>query len=464
MDNLLHIFWDPNPVALELGPLKVAWYGITWALGFLFGYYMLSYFFKLEKVPAKWMDSLVLFMVAGSVLGARLGHCLFYEPDYYLSNPLEIIMINKGGMASHGGAIGIILVLWWWSRKIEKRTMLWILDRIVIAVALTGALIRMGNFVNQEIVGSPTNSSFGFVFPKNDQGSEFRAKPDDKGILVSYAKGLNDAANLTLLRSYDGEAFETVASQWRGRSIDKQPWIEMTDAGVKDTCCVTYSLIYKDGVRDTVPGVDSTDNRIAVLEQTVSQRFARLVGQWEGDSLKMMFSWGDPNVTQGGFTIVLLESYDGMNWTKLKSMDLAHGQQTAVLNAAFKPDPNRPVTYRVAYRGASDLHYIARHPAQIYEAVAYFLIFLFLIFLYLRVKGHVPKGQLFGLFLILVFGYRFGIEFLKADQVGFEEGLPINMGQILSIPFILAGLFFLLTSGRRGTDNEPIELEEEKEK
>lgn len=451
MDSLLHIFWDPNPVALDIGVLKVAWYGITWALGFLFGYYLITYFFKLEKVPAKWLDSLVLYMVLGSVIGARLGHCLFYEPDYYLSNPLEIIFINKGGMASHGGAIGIIIVLWIWSRRTSKRSILWILDRIVIAVALTGALIRVGNLVNQEIVGSPTNASHGFIFPKHDQSEDFRAKPVEEGIEVSYRKGMNEAGALALLRSYDEKTFEVVEGQWsRGEVVDKQASIKMIDTKArKDTCCTTYSLIYAQGTHDTVPPADSTDTRIAILEQTVSQRYARLAGQWDGDSLRLMFSWGDPSVN-GGFTVVLMESYDGEHWTKLKSVDLAMEQRTAAINAAFKPDPNRPVTYRVAYRGASDLHYIARHPAQIYEATAYLLIFIFLIWFYLRQKGQVPRGQLFGLFLILVFGYRFGIEFLKADQTGFEADILLNMGQILSIPFVLAGLFFLLTSKKRG--------------
>lgn len=454
MRDMLHIFWDPNPVALDLGFLQVAWYGISWAMGFMLGYYLINYFFKKEGAPLKWLDSLVLYMVLGSVLGARLGHCLFYEPEYYLSNPIEIILIHKGGMASHGGAIGILLVLWWWSRKVSHRSMLWVLDRIVIAVALTGALIRVGNLINQEIVGAPTNASFGFVFPKNDQSSDFQARPMDDGIKVSYQKDPSQTPALSLLRSYDEVHFETVSSPWKGSYVDGNSWIETLDKEArKDTCCITYSLVYSQGTRDTVPPADSTDQRIAILEQTVSQRFARLAGQWEGDSIKLMFSWGDPD-RSGGFTVVLLESYDGLSWTKLKSMDLAMGQQTAVLNAAYKPDPKRPVTYRVAYRGASDLHYIARHPAQIYEASAYFIIFLFLLFLYMQQKGRVPKGQLFGLFLILVFGYRFGIEFLKADQVGFEEGLPLNMGQFLSIPFVVAGLFFLFTARRRGPQED----------
>ncbi|MCL4109089.1 UNVERIFIED_CONTAM: hypothetical protein GTU68_031001 [Idotea baltica] len=254
---------------LDAGVIKIAWYGMMWAMSFMIGYYLISYFFKLEKVPIKWLDSLVIYLVLGSVIGARLGHCFFYEWDYYTSNPLEIIFINKGGMASHGGAIGIILVLFFWSRRVSKRSILWILDRVVIGVAIAGVLIRFGNFVNQEIVGAPSDSSIAVVFPRHDQNSEFRARP-----------------------------------------------------------------------------------------------------------------------------------------------------------------------------------YVARHPAQLYEAAAYLPIFIFLLFLYFRQKGRIPLGQHFGLFLILIFTARFFIEFIKENQEAFEDDLTYNMGQLLSIPFVLAGIFFLIRSRR----------------
>lgn len=449
MNSLLHIFWDPNPLMLEVGVVKVAWYGMMWAFSFLIGYYMITYFFKLEKRPAKWLDSLVMYMVPGSVIGARLGHCFFYEWDYYTSNPLEILFINKGGMASHGGAIGIIFVLWLWSRFVSKKNMLWILDRIVVAVALAGVLIRFGNFINQEIVGAPSDSGIAVVFPRFDQNSEFRARPADKGIKVEFKAGMQKATSLSLYRSYDEGDLYLVESPWVGANKDGEPWIEVSDRAAKDTCCVTYSLMYNQVLgQGRVEPVDSNDTRQVILEQNVSADYAKLEGRWDGDSVRLVFSWGEPSL-EGNFNVSFLESYDGKNWKRLKSADLAKGTQGAKLTGSFAPDPSRTATYRVSLRETSDLHYIARHPAQLYEAGAYLLIFVFLFFLYFRQKGRVPRGQLFGLFLILVFAARFIIEFVKENQEPFEEDLILNMGQLLSIPFVLLGLFFLLMSIRK---------------
>jgi len=448
MNSFLHLFWDPNPLMLEAGIIKIAWYGMMWAMSFMIGYYLLSYFFKLEKIPAKWLDSLVLYMVLGSVIGARLGHCFFYEWDYYTSNPMEILFINKGGMASHGGAIGIILVLFFWSRRVSKRSMLWILDRVVIAVALAGVLIRFGNFINQEIVGAPSNSSIAVVFPKHDQNSEFRARPADKGIQISYKAGVQQASDLGLYRSYNDVDLEWVDLPWKGVNRDGEPWLELDDRAVKDTCCVSYSLMYKPVMGESmIPPLDSTDTRQVKLQQSVSRDYASLQGVWDGDSVRLTFVWGRSNL-EGNFNVSFLESYDGKNWKRLKTADLYKGAQNAQLTGSFAPDPDRVATYRVAVRETSDLHYVARHPAQLYEAAAYLPIFIFLLLLYFRQKGRIPQGQHFGLFLILIFTARFFIEFIKENQEAFEDDLTYNMGQLLSIPFVLAGIFFLIRSRR----------------
>ena len=104
-----------------------------------------------------------MYVLAGTVIGARLGHCLFYEPEYYLSHPLEILKVWKGGLASHGGAFAIVIALWFYSRKVSHKSMMWGLDRLLIVVALSGCMIRMGNLANSEIYGRPTESDFGFV-------------------------------------------------------------------------------------------------------------------------------------------------------------------------------------------------------------------------------------------------------------------------------------------------------------
>lgn len=175
-----YITWNVDPVAFSLGPVEVRWYGICWALGFLFGYLLMSKVYKKEKMPEGEMDSLLIYMLVSTVIGARLGHCLFYEPEYYLSKPLEMLKIWEGGLASHGGAIGILIGLWLYVRRFNRKTnkkkdekthitYLWILDRIVIPVCLVGAFIRLGNVFNSEIYGTPTTLPWGFVFVRGNE-------------------------------------------------------------------------------------------------------------------------------------------------------------------------------------------------------------------------------------------------------------------------------------------------------
>jgi len=249
------INWNVNPEIFRIGNFAVRWYGLLFASGFLFGYLIFYKFFKKEGLTVEILDKLTIYMALGTVIGARLGHCLFYEPDYYLSNPVEILKVWKGGLASHGAAIGILIALYLFVRK-YKKPFIWILDRIVVVVALGGALIRLGNLMNSEIYGVETSLPWGFVFIRN---------------------------------------------------------------------------------HEVVP----------------------------------------------------------------------------------------------------------KHPTQIYEALTYFFVFGLLFWIYLKTKGQFRSGTLFGLFLILVFGIRFLIEFIKEEQVPFEEGMILNMGQLLSIPFVLLGFGIL---------------------
>ena len=177
---LNYITWNVDPVAFAIGPLQVRWYGICWALGFLFGYLLMKRVYNKEKMPEGELDVLLIYMLVSTVVGARLGHCLFYEPEYYLPHPIEILKIWEGGLASHGGAIGILIGLWLYVRRFNRKTdkkkgekahitYLWILDRIVIPVCLVGAFIRVGNVFNSEIYGTPTTLPWGFVFVRGNE-------------------------------------------------------------------------------------------------------------------------------------------------------------------------------------------------------------------------------------------------------------------------------------------------------
>lgn len=263
---LNYITWNVDPEIFSIGGLSIRWYGLMFAMAFLSGYLVFTRALKIKRLDAEMLDQLLIYVAVGTIVGARLGHCLFYEPSYYLSNPVEILKIWEGGLASHGAAIGIVLALWLYIRK-HKLSFLWLMDRIVIVVPLGGAFIRTGNLFNSEIYGRATDVPWAFLF-----------------------------------------------------------------------------------VRDVVR---------------------------------------DPNTG-------------------------------AVI-------PNVP-----------------SHPTQIYEALSYLFIFVVL-FLYFR-KNHdkIRDGLIFGIFLILLFTARFFIEFIKRDQVSFESGMLLNMGQWLSLPFILIGIGLII--------------------
>ena len=166
-------FLESTPLLSLLSGLSIRYYGLLFAGGFAIGYYLLKRIFEKEGTSIEWLDSLLMYVLAGTVIGARLGHCLFYEPEYYLSNPIEILKVWQGGLASHGGAFGILVALWLYSRKVTKKSILWSLDRLLIVVALAGCMIRVGNLANSEIYGDPTDSSIGFVYASDTYFGHF---------------------------------------------------------------------------------------------------------------------------------------------------------------------------------------------------------------------------------------------------------------------------------------------------
>ena len=165
MHLLSYIIWSPDPNIFTIPVLDhpIRWYGLLFALGFILSQQAMFWIFRKEGKQENHVEKLTVYMVLATIIGARLGHCLFYDPAHYLSNPIEILKIWEGGLASHGGAIGIVFSLYLFSRKYPY-SFFWILDRIVIVVALTGALIRTGNFVNSEMEGVETNANYGVVY------------------------------------------------------------------------------------------------------------------------------------------------------------------------------------------------------------------------------------------------------------------------------------------------------------
>ncbi len=272
MLTLLSVVWNQDPVFFSIGSFDIRYYGLSWMLCFLVSMLLFMNFVKREGYSDKIFDSIFWFGTLSTIIGARLGHCFFYEPAHYLAHPIEIFYLRQGGLASHGAAVGLLLGLWMFSRK-NRMPYLWSLDRIMIAVTVAGALVRLGNLMNSEIYGTETSLPWGFIFVR---------------------------------------------------------------AG------------------ETVP----------------------------------------------------------------------------------------------------------KHPTQIYEALCYLVGFAILAWLYYRKdEARRRPGLLFGLGLIMVFASRFFIEFVKNPQVEFEKSMTLDMGQWLSVPFVVAGAVFVVMALRRpALTPKPIEM------
>ncbi len=170
MVTLLAVIWDVNPVFLKIGNFEVMWYGLCWTLALGCGGLFFINFIKREGLDPKFFDRIFWWGVIATVVGARLGHCLFYDPVYYLTHPIEFLYIRQGGMASHGAAVGLLIGLWAFSRR-SKLPYIWSLDRVMIPVTVGGAIVRIGNLINSEIYGRVTDLPWGFEFIRDGQWS-----------------------------------------------------------------------------------------------------------------------------------------------------------------------------------------------------------------------------------------------------------------------------------------------------
>jgi phosphatidylglycerol---prolipoprotein diacylglyceryl transferase len=354
-----YVIWNVNPEIFRIGPFSLRWYGLLFAAGFFFGYLMFQGFFKKKNLSIELLDKLTIYMVIATVIGARLGHCFFYDASYYLANPLKILKIWEGGLASHGAAIGILLAMYFFVKKFKVVTYLWLLDRIVITVALAGCLIRLGNLMNSEIYGVETKANYGVVFTRP------LADAIEEQANESYGKKLLESVTFAKDLSQTGEA--------------------------KGSAPMKVILNFK----SSVPATD-----IGPLANSILQPFVRRID---------------------------------------RSNDY---------NAILAPQGNDSLTVN-KHQASLGMKGIPKHPTQVYEALSYFLIFLLLMGIYRRKGETLNDGLIFGLFLLLVFGSRFFIEFIKEDQSVFESGMPLNMGQLLSIPFVITGIWLIWNAQRK---------------
>lgn len=172
LQSILFVRWDVSPYIFSVGHFQVRWYGLLFVSGFIFGYWLFSKFYKREGMPAKLLDPMLYMLLICALVGARLGHVLFYDLDFYLANPGEIFKVWHGGLASHGGAIAILFGVWWYVHKYGRKyniDYIWIVDRLAIAIPFAGMAIRLGNLMNSEIYGFETTVPWGFIFVRDGQ-------------------------------------------------------------------------------------------------------------------------------------------------------------------------------------------------------------------------------------------------------------------------------------------------------
>jgi phosphatidylglycerol:prolipoprotein diacylglycerol transferase len=373
MTVLNFIIWNGSPEIFSSGSFALRWYGLFFALGFLISQQILYYIHKQEGKPERDVDTLTIYMVVATIIGARFGHILFYQPEVIWENPLSIFLpfelhpfrfTGLQGLASHGGAIGILFALWLYSRKNKPgQSYLQVVDRIVILVALTGALIRLGNFFNSEIIGKPTDKSYGVVFVSKFTESITDRRIDREGIVESVVYKDND-------------------------SIPK---------GGNGRTPLNIYLFFKKGVSETQANNFAGFNARNLLSNTLYEYF---------------------DATRENTNIQVSTTNDGT------------------------------VAARISTFG------ISRHAAQLYETISCVILFIFLFRIWYREKNNLPPGRLLGIFLIWCFGLRFLLEFLKENQEAFENDLALNMGQILSIPLVVAGFVILFMSFRKKVEQK----------
>ncbi|MFD0762576.1 prolipoprotein diacylglyceryl transferase [Lutibacter aestuarii] len=192
--TLLQIDWNPAPEIFKIGSFAVRYYSLMFVIAFMLGLFLMKKIFINDKIPIEKLDSLFIYTVVATLIGARLGHFLFYDPEFLFKKPLEVILPFKfspkfqftgfAGLASHGAAIGIIIAMYLFSKKVLKKPILFILDRITIPVAAGAVFVRLGNLMNSEIIGKPTNSDYGFIFRR--LGEDFPRHPAQLYESISY--------------------------------------------------------------------------------------------------------------------------------------------------------------------------------------------------------------------------------------------------------------------------------------
>jgi prolipoprotein diacylglyceryl transferase len=360
------IIWNGSPEIFSYGQFALRWYGLLFALGFLVSQQILYYIFRKEGKPEKDVDTLTIYMIVATILGARLGHVIFYQPEIIWESPLSVLLpfefspfrfTGFQGLASHGGAFGIFIALWLYSRKKKaNQNYLQILDRIAIVVCITGCFIRLGNFFNSEIIGKPSSNPLSVVFVNRITES-----------IMRDTNGSNPVAYSQIKKS------------------DLPP-------GQNSRMPIDILILFKK---------DVDENRATSFVTNEVKYFLSQLNEFVDEPVM-----------------------SPLNYQMVKETDGSYAARVRTFG-------------------------IARHPAQLYESISCFILFAFFLWYWSRYKINLPEGRIFGMFMIALWSLRFGYEFLKENQVAFEDQLKLNMGQLLSIPLFIVGVLVLIRSYNR---------------
>ncbi|MGL4516015.1 MAG: prolipoprotein diacylglyceryl transferase [Shewanella sp.] len=201
-----HLVWELNPVMVSFMGLTVHWYGVLFAIAITAGFQVMKRIYIKEQLDVESLDNLLIYCVIGIIVGARLAHCVFYDPGYYFSHPLKILAIWEGGLASHGGGLGAILALYYYQRKV-KLPFLFLLDRLAIATAIFGFFVRIANFANSEILGEPTTLPWGVIFARVDMLPRHPAQLYEALAYLTIFIGLYALYQLTQIKQRYGALF-----------------------------------------------------------------------------------------------------------------------------------------------------------------------------------------------------------------------------------------------------------------
>ncbi|VAW98450.1 Prolipoprotein diacylglyceryl transferase [hydrothermal vent metagenome] len=204
-----YITWSADPIILSIGAVKFRWYGLFFSGGFIVSYFIMQWIYNSEEKNIADVDRLLWYQIAGTLIGARLVHVIFYEPAFYLAQPIKILYIWQGGLASHGAAIGIILSIYLYQRKITMSS-LWVLDRVSIPIAFSAFFIRIGNFFNSEIIGIPSNVPWAIIFTKVDLIPRHPAQLYEAFSYISIFTLLLYLYNKTNIKHKQGALFGTL--------------------------------------------------------------------------------------------------------------------------------------------------------------------------------------------------------------------------------------------------------------